>query len=113
MTIVQVDSSRGDSSIYGHLALLAALVIGIGAQIALAQSAVLFGVVPYLIAIILTAAGMALGTSSSSQNDVVMVPAGVRGTLPQWRTILTTIAIVASIATFALSGGNRYRVEGV
>ncbi|HET9494683.1 MAG TPA: glycosyltransferase family 39 protein, partial [Chloroflexia bacterium] len=93
---------------YRYLSLLAGLLVAIGAQYAIEQGQVQWGVLGYVVAALVVATGVpaARGAPARAREQVVSRPAALR-------LALAGAGLASSIATFALSGGNRYTLPGV
>jgi hypothetical protein len=110
MASFQVDSLKRDFNIYKTLLLVASVLIGIGAQVLLSVNSTVLAVVAYAVAGCCAVAGV-LPTSIERWTRVGHQPLNVQ--LPPWRIALSGVALFFGVATFALSSGNLYRIEGV
>ena len=110
MASFQVDSLKRDFNIYKTLLLVASVLIGIGAQVLLSTGSTAPAIVAYAVAGGCAIAGV-LPTSLDRWSSASHLPLNVQ--LPLWRIVLSGVALVLGVATFALSSGNLYRIEGV
>ncbi len=90
------------------LRLIAGLLISIAAQAAIAAGAYSIGILGYSVAV----ACVLFGTPALSRRVSYTEPV-IRPISSDWRPTLLILAVATGIGTFWLSGGNRYRVEGV
>jgi hypothetical protein len=108
MAVFQVDPSKRDFSIYKNLLLVAAIAVGIAAQVALSTGTVALAVLGYAAACGCAIVGV-LPTRVECWGEH-----GRAGQFPApWRLALTAAAIICGAGTFALCGGNIYRPAGV
>ena len=108
MASFQVDSLKRDFSIYRTLLLVASVVIGICAQFILSSGATVLAIVAYAVAGCFAIAGV---LPASIEQWVQMHHLSEQVT--PWRVALACAALILGTGTFALSGGNLYRIEGV
>lgn len=108
MSVVQVDSSKGDSNIYRNLLAIPAIVFAIGAQLAVANGMIALGIAGYVFAI--ACAVIAVRKLPGSEATVSQESARLN---TWWRIGLVVAALITTAGAFADSGGNRYRIPGV
>ncbi len=108
--------SRASRSFVAPAGLVLSILLGIGAQVALNAELPTLGILGYLAAVGCAVVAVpplyrGAGASPADQSDEPVQPAR---RLPfDWRLPLGIASLATAAATFALSGGNRYRLEGV
>jgi hypothetical protein len=108
MASFQVDSLKRDFSIYRALLLLASVIIGIAAQFILSTGSTVLAIVLFCVACCSAVAGVL--PANQEYWAEIRHSDGHPGL---WRPTLACVAILLAAGTFALSGGNLYRIEGV
>lgn len=108
MSVVRDDSSRGDSNIYSRLLAIPAILLAIGAQLAIANNMLVIGIAGYVCAALLAAVSMRQLPVSAPSISLE------HPRLPKaWHIGLVILSVLAAAGAFADSGGNRYRPLGV
>jgi Dolichyl-phosphate-mannose-protein mannosyltransferase len=109
MTVDQVDSSKANFRIYRMLLLFPAILFALGAQLAIANGAVILGVIGYVAGVVCCVVGI-----QPNQCNSVLLPATIVYRIPiVRRRILAIASLLTGFGTFVLSGGNIYRPAGV
>ncbi len=108
MSVGQVDSSKGDFSIYRNMLTVTAIVVGIAAQLAIAADMAGLGVACFIIA----AACAVISIKPQAQAPILQTRSSPR--LPfKARVILLVVSLAAGAGAFVFSSGNLYTIHGV